>query len=129
MRVSSPSAFPQQHARWRVARGAVGWLAIIVVGLTLGGCATSAYRHHGLKVGHHHRGGVTGVRVAARAEPNRDLLTPLAQPDCEFKASDSATLDARVKLDYERQCYRQAEAIARERLRALQERVNKRSRR
>jgi hypothetical protein len=56
--------------------------------------------------------------------PNRALLAPQPAPDCEFKRSDLKTVDpdqwARLKLDYERQCYQDAEKMARDRLRLLQ---------
>jgi len=56
--------------------------------------------------------------------PNRALLTPQPAPDCELKASDLKTVDpdqwARLKLDYERQCYQAAEKMVRDRLRLLQ---------
>jgi hypothetical protein len=56
--------------------------------------------------------------------PNRALLAPQPAPDCELKASDLKTVDpdqwARLKLDYERQCYQAAEKMARDRLRQLQ---------
>ena len=64
--------------------------------------------------------------------PGRALLTPPPDFDCEFKAGApddaggapraQADIDAalRVKLDYERQCYRHAEMILRDGLRQLQ---------
>lgn len=56
--------------------------------------------------------------------PARALLVPPSVPDCEFKRDDLKTMDpeqwARLKLDYERQCYRRAEKVARDRLRLLQ---------
>jgi len=56
--------------------------------------------------------------------PNRALLTPQPAPDCELRASDLKTVDpdqwARLKLDYERQCYQAAEKMVRARLRLLQ---------
>jgi hypothetical protein len=56
--------------------------------------------------------------------PNRALLTPQPAPDCELRASDLKTVDpdqwARLKLDYERQCYQAAEKMVRDRLRLLQ---------
>ena len=56
--------------------------------------------------------------------PSRALLTPQPAPDCELKASDLKTVDpdqwARLKLDYERQCYQAAEKMVRDRLRLLQ---------
>jgi hypothetical protein len=56
--------------------------------------------------------------------PDRALLAPQPVPDCAFTRSDFKTLDpdqwARLKLDYERQCYQHAEKVARDRLRLLQ---------
>jgi hypothetical protein len=55
---------------------------------------------------------------------NRALLKPQPAPDCEFRGAVAKTMDpdvfARLKLDYERQCYRRAEKVARDRLRVLQ---------
>jgi hypothetical protein len=56
--------------------------------------------------------------------PSRALLTPQPAPDCEFRGAAPKTMDsdvfARLKLDYERLCYKKAERIARERLGRLQ---------
>ena len=55
--------------------------------------------------------------------PARALLVSQPAPDCEFRG-DRNTVDpnefARLKLDYERQCYQRAEKVARARLRQLQ---------
>jgi hypothetical protein len=52
------------------------------------------------------------------------LLTPQSAPDCEYKRSDLETVDSnewdRLKAEYERQCYQDAEKAARERLNLLQ---------
>jgi hypothetical protein len=52
------------------------------------------------------------------------MLAPQPAPDCEYKRPDVGTVDpnewARLKIDYERQCYQNAEKIARDRLRLLQ---------
>jgi hypothetical protein len=56
--------------------------------------------------------------------PSEALLRPQPEPDCTFPATDTAA-DERQKLDYERQCYRHAEMIARARLQLLQESVAK----
>ncbi|HEY7300518.1 MAG TPA: hypothetical protein VH684_21690 [Xanthobacteraceae bacterium] len=55
--------------------------------------------------------------------PRLDLLNPVQEPHCEFPATETA--DERQKLDYERQCYRQAEIIARTRLQLLQTSIEK----
>jgi hypothetical protein len=56
--------------------------------------------------------------------PNRALLVSQPAPDCEFRVTELKTVDpdqwARLKLDYERQCYQQAEKKVRDRLRLLQ---------
>jgi hypothetical protein len=56
--------------------------------------------------------------------PDHALLTPQPAPDCGFGRSDLKTLDpdqwARLKLEYELKCYKDAERIARKRLQQLQ---------
>jgi hypothetical protein len=56
--------------------------------------------------------------------PDLALLSPQPAPDCEFKRSDLKTVDpdewARLKVEYERQCYLDAEKAARDRLALLQ---------
>jgi hypothetical protein len=56
--------------------------------------------------------------------PDLALLSPQPAPDCEFQRSDLNTVDrdewARLKVEYERQCYLDAEKAARERLVLLQ---------
>jgi hypothetical protein len=55
---------------------------------------------------------------------DRTLLTPARAPDCGFGRADLKTVDpeqwARLKLEFERKCYQNAEKTARERLRRLQ---------
>lgn len=69
--------------------------------------------------------------------PDSALLQPLPAPKCEPRSaakSDAKSADAkagddaealRARLDYERQCYRHAELIARGKLRNLQESVSR----
>ena len=56
--------------------------------------------------------------------PDPALLEPQLAPDCEYKKADIKAVDpdewARLKTEYERQCYRDAERAARERLGDLQ---------
>ena len=49
------------------------------------------------------------------------LLSPQAEPICEITDTNA---DERQKLDYERQCYRHAEMIVRDRLQLLQKSVD-----
>ena len=55
---------------------------------------------------------------------DRALLAPQPTPDCGFGQSNLKTLDAdqwtHLKLEYDRNCYKNAEKIVRERLRLLQ---------
>jgi len=57
-------------------------------------------------------------------QPDSALLAPQGAPDCVFGRPDLKTLDpeqwARLKVEYERQCYQRAERTVRERLRQLQ---------
>jgi hypothetical protein len=72
---------------------------------------------------------VTYRTTAAHPRPgqthraDRTLFAQQPAPDCEFKGSELQTVDAdqwaRLKLDYERHCYEQAEALARKRLQQL----------
>jgi len=102
-------------------------LATTLCGVVLAGCGP----------GHGEQG---PVRPAARAHipvPGAALLEPQRVPACDYKgagpeqailrkphdpkAADAAAEAAlRTKLDYERQCYRHAELIVRQRLHALQ---------
>ncbi len=56
--------------------------------------------------------------------PDLTLLSPQPAPDCEFKRSNLQTIDpdewSRLKVEFERQCYQDAEKAARERLVLLQ---------
>jgi hypothetical protein len=58
--------------------------------------------------------------------PDPTLLTPIPEPDCAYKNAVSFPPlpdEVRQKLDYEAQCWRQAEGIVRARLTALQDAV------
>lgn len=58
--------------------------------------------------------------------PNPALLRPQPEPDCAYRGPVSTpptAEDTRQTLDYEQQCYRQAETIVRGRLDQLQDAV------
>jgi len=63
-------------------------------------------------------------RFAKIHQPDPALLAPQPAPDCEFKGAKVDAVDAtelaRLKIEYERQCYQSAEKTARERLGLLQ---------
>jgi hypothetical protein len=65
-----------------------------------------------------------GIREGPR--PDQSLLEPQPPPDCAFKGplSDPPTAEeTRMKLDYEEQCYRHSEMIARTCLEQLQKSI------
>ncbi len=112
--------------------------AVVVCALALTGCVP-AYSHHTERLSD---GPVAASKrqVAKKAVPlpSQALLAPQATPDCEGKgqgqqlastdasaavaprSETNADLALRIKLEYERECYRQAEARVREQLRKLQ---------
>jgi hypothetical protein len=115
------------------------WLTLSAIALAMGlaGCArepahrefTPAQRQ--IKASHvrstlHAR---TYVKPQRQTElhvhrPDPALLAPQVAPNCEFKRADVKTVDpgewARLKAEYERQCYQDAEKAARDRLGQLQ---------
>src|SRR5262245_45578398 len=84
--------------------------------MTLAGCDYAGRRTAGLD-----RSAVAGPKAKVPL-PSLTLLAPQPEPNCEFPTTDSSA-DERQRLDYERQCYRHAEIIARARLRLLQRSV------
>jgi hypothetical protein len=99
-------------------------LSALSLAIALAGCAQNSAQHE-VKA--------DPIEAAAPAlgypdfrihRPNRALLLSQPAPDCEFRATELKTVDpdqwARLKLDYERQCYQQAEKKVRDRLRLLQ---------
>jgi hypothetical protein len=113
-----------------------GTLAIACCGLLLGACAAPRavtnrpVAHHAVTNRHAvHR--VVHARTVVKQSiplPDPSLLAPQSAPDCKFSGPVSSPMTAeelRMKLDYEQQCYRQAEEITRTRLRQLQEAVDK----
>jgi hypothetical protein len=111
--------------------------AVVVCALALTGCVP-AYSHSERLSD----GPVAGSKRQAAKKavplPSQALLAPQATPDCEGKGQGqqlastdasavvaprpetNADLALRIKLEYERECYRQAEARVREQLRKLQ---------
>ena len=70
----------------------------------------------------------TDMTLAPRIPvPDQSLLEAPVAPDCGFKdsLSNPTAEQMRMKLDYEQQCYRQAEEIVRARLQQLQDSVRK----
>ena len=111
--------------------------AVVICALALTGCVP-AYSHHTESLSDVPVAGAK--RQAAKKAvplPSQALLAPQGTPDCEGKGQQLASSDTsatvvpprpetnadlalRIKLEYERECYRQAEARVREQLRKLQ---------
>ena len=67
---------------------------------------------------------INAIKGTPIALPQAPLLSPQPEPSCEFETAGSSNIDERQKLDYERQCYRHAEMIVRDRLQLLQRSVD-----
>jgi hypothetical protein len=112
-------------------------VCVILSSLSFAGCARNPAQREVSPALHEGKAPPTRAPVRTRryAEPVRyaepkirrpdlALLSPQPAPDCEFKRSDLKTVDpdewARLKVEYERQCYLDAEKAARDRLALLQ---------
>jgi hypothetical protein len=88
-------------------------VSAIACAIALAGCASRSTQHE-----------AEPVEAPPIRRSDQALLAPQPAPDCEFRGADLKTMDpdvfARLKLDYERQCFQRAEKIARSRLRVLQ---------
>jgi hypothetical protein len=112
-------------------------VCVILSSLSFAGCARNPAQREVSPALHEGKAPPTRAPVRTRryAEPVRyaepkirrpdlALLSPQPAPDCEFKRSDLKTVDpdewSRLKVEYERQCYLDAEKAARDRLALLQ---------
>ncbi|MGY2901222.1 hypothetical protein ACVWVY_000243 [Bradyrhizobium sp. URHC0002] len=114
-------------------------ICVILCATSFAGCARNPAQREAGPTLTLHEGKASPVRAPVRirrySEPYRyaepkirrpdlALLSPQPDPDCEFKRSDLKTVDpdewARLKVEYERQCYLDAEKTARARLALLQ---------
>lgn len=99
--------------------------AVVVTALsvvTIGGCAPTFTADGSMSSAKPVRQ-VDTISTAALPRPDRALLRRQPEPDCAFRGPVSSAEEMRQKLDYEQQCYRQAESIARARLEQLQDSV------
>jgi hypothetical protein len=113
-------------------------ISIVFGAMALGGCARNPVQRELHPVAQAVR--AAPVRVTVRPHkifepvryseprihrPDPALLASQPAPDCEFKRSEVTPVDsqewARLKLEYERACFQNAEKTARERLGQLQE--------
>jgi hypothetical protein len=112
-------------------------ISVVVLATGIGGCARNPAHRDPNPV--QRETTATPVRTPARARahpetrqyaelrvrrPDPALLEPQWAPDCEFKRADLKVVDpdewARLKTEYERQCFQDAERAARDRLSQLQ---------
>lgn len=109
-----------------VARTRLG-LSAILIALTITGCSSYAAPNKSASTEDR---SIRNSSAASVAFPqsgihgsHRALLATRSAPNCELAGSEPDTIDAdlwaRLKLDYERHCYKQAEMLARKRLREL----------
>jgi hypothetical protein len=101
-------------------------LSAISIALTITGCSSYATQNKTASTDR----SIRNSAAASVAYPqsgthgsHRALLASRSAPNCELAGPESDTIDAdlwaRLKLDYERHCYKQAEMLARKRLRQL----------
>jgi hypothetical protein len=114
-------------------------IGVILCATSFAGCARNPAQREASPTLTLHEGKASPIRAPLRTRrysepyryaepkirrPDLALLSPQPAPDCEFKRSDLKTVDpdewARLKVEYERQCYLDAEKAARERLALLQ---------
>jgi hypothetical protein len=114
-------------------------VGVILCSMSFAGCARNPAQREASPTLTLHEGKASPVRAPVRTRrysepyryaepkirrPDLALLSPQPDPDCEFKRSDLKTVDpdewGRLKVEYERQCYLDAEKTARERLALLQ---------
>jgi len=119
----------RRRRSYRRSRAGRRW-ACWACGLVLGGCAAVCDEYtEGLA---RHRPIAEGATLTARQQA---LLRPPRRPACEAEPpakqeagaapnSAEANLALRIKLEYERECYRQAEMRVRRQLKALQAAVS-----
>lgn len=112
-------------------------ISVVILAMGLAGCAREPAPHqlnlaerevkatHVRPTSHARVKTETQQHVELRVHrPDAALLVPQPAPNCEFKRTDVKSVDpdewARLKAEYERQCYQDAEKAARDRLRQLQ---------
>jgi hypothetical protein len=119
-----PSGQASHTARMRLA------LSALSIALTIAGCSSYATPDKSASIedklirdtsGAHHT--AVAYSQSGTHGSHRALVAAQSAPNCELAGPKSDTMDAdlwaRLKLDYERQCYKQAELLARKRLRHL----------
>jgi hypothetical protein len=113
--VDEPRWIPFRLHRCAPRRLSIAVLLLVVYAAALAGCERPPFG-----VARYPTSSSTPVPL-----PSPALLTRASEPKCAFDAGADPAADERAKLDYERQCYRHAEIIARHRLALLQNAVRK----
>lgn len=107
-------------------RKAIEALSAISIALTIAGCSSYATTDKSAATNDKSIRNSTASVVYPQSGTHgshRALLASRSPPNCELAGPEPDTIDAdvwaRLKLDYERHCYKQAEILARKRLRRL----------
>ena len=110
---------------WRIIWRRIPRQMSLVFAIALAGCVPQS----GDLVSRPELGQATAVSTPAGSDvqicrPSPALLVPPSAPDCVFRRAALRTIDpgqwARLKVEYEIQCYQTAEKAVRQRLRLLQ---------
>ena len=109
---------------WSALAAKLLTLSVVSLAMALAGCAQNSAQHEVKADPNEAAASPQGYPDFRIHRPNPALLSSQPAPDCEFRVTELKTVDpdqwARLKLDYERQCYQQAEKKVRDRLRLLQ---------
>jgi hypothetical protein len=109
---------------WSALAAKLLTLSVVSLAMALAGCAQNSAQHEVKSDPNEAAAPPQGYPDFRIHRPNPALLASQPAPDCEFRVTELKTVDpdqwARLKLDYERQCYQQAEKRVRDRLRLLQ---------
>jgi len=130
-----PLSLRTSRSPYGIANARLLAIFVIACSTTVAGCAHNP-RQHAISTQHRVASApvqTSGTRnypeqrrygKAQRYRPDAALLSPQPAPDCEFRGANVEAMDAtelaRLKIEYERRCYQNAEKAARDRLGLLQ---------
>ena len=121
-----PASVGHRVSGYRFSRVLAGLLAVGFSAASLAGCAldfTGSRPSQVTRRSYAHKDTTARTNASsAIALPDQVLLKPQPPPDCASKGArpDDTELAIRIRDAYELACYRNAEAVTRERLRQLQ---------
>jgi hypothetical protein len=102
----------RNRTRLRASARRISVLSVVLLALMIAGCFSNTAQHKS-----------TAYRIGSPRQRSGTQVAPLPAPQCELVVRRPNTVDdelwARLKLDYERHCYQQAEMLVRKRLQRL----------